>query len=394
MPDLTASLSDFARTLRGQGMTVGPGETAEALRAMTVLNTLDPLQMQDALRMVFTAHHHERAAFDAAFRDHFLMRGEADQDLQPLGVEKPAAPDQRPPQDERPGSPEERPGGEEGEGRQTRRTRQEQGSGGDDQQGEGQTLRSQVSPNAARQEAGERYEGELEDLLKAASALIRRVRLGRGRRWHPMPRGRRFDFRRTLRASLRSGGDPVSPRYQGHPRRAPRFLIVLDGSRSMEPHAALLLRYAAALMLRSRRVEVYSFSTGLTRLTPVLRHSLDRQALWSLQLPDLGEGWGGGTRIGDNLLRLTRDERARLSSDTVTMVLSDGLDTGEPELLARAARELSRQSGRLIWLNPLAGIPGYLPIARGMAAALPYLDVFAAATDVASLAALPGRLKR
>ncbi len=162
----------------------------------------------------------------------------------------------------------------------------------------------------------------------------------------------------------------------------------------MEPHAALLLRYAAALMLRSRRVEVYSFSTGLTRLTPALRHSLDRQALWSLRLPDLGEGWGGGTRIGDNLLRLTRDERARLSSDTVTMVLSDGLDTGEPELLARAARELSRQSGRLIWLNPLAGIPGYLPIARGMAAALPYLDVFAAATDVASLAALPGRLKR
>ncbi len=200
MPDLTASLSDFARTLRGQGMTVGPGETAEALRAMTVLNTLDPLQMQDALRMVFTAHHHERAAFDAAFRDHFLMRGEADQDLQPLGVEKPAAPDQRPPQDERPGSPEERPGGEEGEGRQTRRTRQEQGSGGDDQQGEGQTLRSQVSPNAARQEAGERYEGELEDLLKAASALIRRVRLGRGRRWHPMPRGRRFDFRGTRAA--------------------------------------------------------------------------------------------------------------------------------------------------------------------------------------------------
>ena len=212
-----------------------------------------------------------------------------------------------------------------------------------------------------------------------------------------MPRGQRFDLRRTLRASLRTGGDPVSVRYQGHPRRAPRFLIVLDGSRSMAPHAALLLRYAAALMLQSggsRRVEVYSFSTGLIRLTPLLRHSLTQRRAWNLKLPDLGEGWGGGTRIGDNLLKLTQGERARLTPDTVTLVLSDGLDTGEPQLLARAVRELSRLSGRLIWLNPLAGIPGYLPIARGMAAALPYLDVFAAADDVQALEQLPGKLKR
>jgi uncharacterized protein with von Willebrand factor type A (vWA) domain len=361
---------------------------------MTLLETLDPVQMQDALRMVLTAHRHEREVFDAVFRDHFLLRGAADQELQPLVVKKPSSPNPPPPQEERGGPPREQEG--EGEGQQAQ-SRRQQGQGEDEGDGEGQTLRSQLSPHAARQEAGEGYGGELEDLLHAASALIRRVRLGRSRRWRAMPKGRRFDLRRTLRASLRTGGDPVSVRYQGHPRRAPRFLIVLDGSRSMEPHAALLLRYAAALMLRSRRVEVYSFSTGLTRLTPMLRRSLGvrggERSVWSLKLPDLGEGWGGGTRIGDNLLRLTRDERARLTPDTVTLVLSDGLDTGEPEVLTRAVRELSRQSGRLIWLNPLAGIPGYLPIARGMAAALPYLDVFAAADDVAALERLPGKLQ-
>ncbi|WP_424951374.1 vWA domain-containing protein [Deinococcus sp.] len=390
MPDLTSSLTEFARTLRSAGLKVGPGEVSDALRAMTLLNTLDPVQMQDALRMVLTAHQHERPTFDAAFVDHFLIRGAADQELQPLGVKKP--PTQQPPEknDERSGPPREQEG--EGEGAQTHSRRREQGRG-DQDEGEGQTLRSRLSPHAARQETGEGYGGDLEDLLHAASRLIQRVQLGHSRRWRARPRGRRFDLRRTLRASLRTGGDPVSIRYQGHPRRAPRFLIVIDGSRSMEGHAALLLRYAAALMLRSRRVEVYSFSTGLTRLTPMLRHSLERQNLWSLKLPDLGEGWGGGTRIGENLLRLARDERARLTPDTVTLVLSDGLDTGEPELLARAARELSRVSGRLIWLNPLAGIPGYLPIARGMAAALPHLDVFAAADDVASLAALPGKLR-
>ncbi|MGY2894123.1 vWA domain-containing protein [Deinococcus sp. UYEF24] len=394
MSELSASLTEFARTLRSAGLKVGPGETADALRAMTLLETLDPVQMQDALRMVLTAHQHEREVFDAAFRDHFLLRGAADQELRPLGVKKPSSPNPPPPQDERSGPPREQKG--EGEGPQTQ-SRRQQGQGEDEGEGEGQTLRSQLSPHAARQEPGEGYGGELEDLLHAASALIRRVRLGRSRRWRAMPKGGRFDFRRTLRASLRTEGDPVSVRYQGHPRRAPRFLIVIDGSRSMEPHAALLLRYAAALMLRSRRVEVYSFSTGLTRLTPMLRHSLGVHAggrgAWSLRLPDLGEGWGGGTRIGENLLRLTRDERARLTPDTVTVVLSDGLDTGEPEVLARAVRELARQSGRLIWLNPLAGIPGYLPIARGMAAALPYLDVFAAADDVAALERLPGKLK-
>ncbi|WP_407570074.1 vWA domain-containing protein [Deinococcus altitudinis] len=394
MSELSASLTEFARSLRSAGLKVGPGETADALRAMTLLETLDPVQMQDALRMVLTAHQHEREVFDAAFRDHFLLRGAADQELRPLGVKKPASPNPPAPKDERSGPPREQEG--EGEGQQTQNRRQ-QGQGEDQEEGEGQTLRSRLSPHAARQEPGEGYGGDLEDLLHAASALIRRVRLGRSRRWRAMPKGGRFDFRRTLRASLRTGGDPVSVRYQGHPRRAPRFLIVIDGSRSMEPHAALLLRYAAALMLRSRRVEVYSFSTGLTRLTPTLRHSLGVRAgergAWSLRLPDLGEGWGGGTRIGDNLLRLTRDERARLTPDTVTVVLSDGLDTGEPEVLARAVRELARQSGRLIWLNPLAGIPGYLPIARGMAAALPYLDVFAAADDVAALERLPGKLK-
>jgi uncharacterized protein len=379
---------------------VGPGETADALRAMTLLDTLDPLQMQDALRMVLTAHQHEQPAFDAAFREHFLLRGAADSELQPMGVQKPAAPTPPDQRDERSGPPREQDG--EGEGEQLSSSRRQQGQGDDDQQqGEGQTLRSQLSPHASRQDGGEGYGGELEDLLHAASALIRQVHLGRSRRWRALPRGQRFDFRRTLRASLRYHGDPASVRYQGHPRRAPRFLLILDGSRSMAPHAALLLRYAAALMLRSRRVEVYSFSTGLSRLTPMLRHSLaqgrvaqGRAANWAFELPDLGEGWGGGTRIGDNLLRLIRDERVRLSPDTVTLVLSDGLDTGEPELLARAVRELSRKSGRLIWLNPLAGIPGYLPIARGMAAALPHLDVFAAADDASALAALPARLRR
>ena len=403
-------LSTFASRLRGLGLTAGPGETAAAARALETLPLLSLTEIRDALRMILTAHQREQPTFDAAFREHFLRPAENQEHMQPSGVNKPPSgappPAQSPEQEQRapdapasepPPDPEAEPAGLAGRKGQARTDLPPELE-------EAQPLRTRLSPHAGRSEGAQGYGGELEQLLAAASALIRGLRLGRSRRWKPAPSGSRFDVRRTLHAALRTAGDPVSPRYQAHPLRSPRFLIVLDGSRSMAPYSALLLRYAAALMLRTRRagaVEVYSFSTTLTRLTPLLRHSLERARFtpgslgaWTLDLPDLGEAWGGGTRIGENLLRLSQDERARLSPGTVTLILSDGLDTGEPALLARAARELRRRSGRLIWLNPLAGMPGYLPLARGMAAALPHLDVFAAAGGVAELEALPARLAR
>ncbi|WP_425145679.1 vWA domain-containing protein [Deinococcus sp.] len=389
-PEFARKLSGFTARLRGLGFVLGPGETEAAWRALEALNPLDAAQVQDGLRMILTAHRIQGPTFDRAFREHFLEPAAEDRDLQPSGVQKPSSGTDLPPIQTQQQ--------EEGEGEETAtpagRSGQLGNDDGDVQEGS-QTLRSRMSPHAGESDT-EDAGGDLEALLHAASALIRRVRLGRSRRWRAASSGRRFDFRRTLHAALRTGGDPVSPRYQRHPLRSPRFLIVLDASRSMAPYTDTLLRYAAALMLRTRRVEVYSFSTGLTRLTPLLRHSLERgsRSGWSLKLQGLGEGWGGGTRIGENLLALTRDERARLSPGTVTLILSDGLETGEPELLARAARELRRLSGRLVWLNPLAGMPGYLPLARGMAAALPHLDVFAAAGGVAELAALPDKLGR
>ncbi|MDL2344980.1 VWA domain-containing protein, partial [Deinococcus sp. MIMF12] len=171
----------------------------------------------------------------------------------------------------------------------------------------------------------------------------------------------------------------------------PRFLLVLDGSRSMGPHAARLLRFAHALHLRSRRVEVYAFSTDLTRLTPYLRGAVPGAAL---TLPDLGGAWGGGTRIGDSLLRLAREERGRVTRDTAVLILSDGLDTGEPETLTRALRDLRARAGMLVWLSPLASLPGYQPVQRAVAAALPHLDAFLPAGSVRDLHALPGRLRQ
>uniref|UniRef100_UPI0028699A00 VWA domain-containing protein n=1 Tax=Deinococcus sp. TaxID=47478 RepID=UPI0028699A00 len=261
----------------------------------------------------------------------------------------------------------------------------------DDPDEPAQTIRTKLSPNASGGGEFDATEGDLPELLRAASALVRAVELGRSRRVKPMSRGHKLDARRTIRAAARTAGDPTELKWLGRPRRSPRFLLILDGSRSMGRDATLLLRFAHALHLRSRRVEVYAFSTGLTRLTPLLRGAPPGRAL---HLPDLGEAWGGGTRIGENLLKLARQAREHVNRDTLVFILSDGLDTGAVEELERAMRELHHRAARVVWLSPLAGTPNYQPVQRAVKAALPYLDALLPASGMDDIHALPGRLKR
>jgi uncharacterized protein len=213
----------------------------------------------------------------------------------------------------------------------------------------------------------------LDQALREATRLIARLRLGRSRRWKPQPRGERFDLRRTLRASLRTGGEVLEPHTLGHPLRNPRFVVLLDGSRSMSEHAPRMLQFAYALAKRTRRADAFIFSTQLQEVTRRLR-AADRDG--SYRLRDLGEAWGGGTRIGASLNEFVRKYSARLSEQTFVIIISDGLDVGEISQLQRAMREIARRSAAIAWINPDAADPNYAPAARGMAAALPYVTSF------------------
>ena len=204
-----------------------------------------------------------------------------------------------------------------------------------------------------------------------ANALVTRVRLGRSRRWKPQPRGVRFDVRRTLRASLHTGGDAMVLHRLGHPLRNPRFVVLLDGSRSMECYAGAMLLFALALCRRTRRADAFLFSTALRDVTRDLR---DAARSGSYRLAGLGEAWGGGTRIGASLNAFVRRFGARLTSQTFVIIFSDGLDVGDIPELDHAMREIARRSAAIAWVNPHAGEPGYVPSARGMQAALPYVD--------------------
>lgn len=398
--DLAAHLPEFAGRLRlRHGFLIGAGEVQDALRAVQAVNLLDRRQVKDALRAVLIASPEQGRTFDAEFEAYFRSGSLPPPQLPPIvpkteaDLQPEAAPAK---QGKKAGEqPQARPQQATEEGELSDLQQLPHGETGEaDEQGSHQTLLSRLSPHAGEGGALTATGDDLPELLRAASGLIRALRLGHSRRKVPRPYGSKLDIRRTLHAARRTAGDPADLRWLGRPTRSPRFLIVLDGSRSMGQDSTRLLRFAYALHLRSKRVEVYAFSTGLTRLTPLLRASRpDTPLHLPAEATAQGQAWGGGTRIGENLLRLAREERARVTRDTAVLILSDGLDTGDPALVSRAMQDLAHRAGLLVWLSPLAGHAQYRPIQRAVQAALPYLDALLPAATNADLLNLPRALR-
>ena len=388
-PELSRNILDFCSLLRVQEFKVGPQEVQDALRAAALVDIGEYAQFRDTLALVFCSTHEQEDIFDVLFRAFFL----------------PAPPKAAPPESQAKASEGEGEGEEQApqqRNKQSASPKTEVGVGSslggaqdssDDNDNpigtEVPTLQVAFSPFARRDSVPAEVPLEnMDAMLDAAGTLVRRLRLGRSRRWRSAPRGARIHFRRTLRGALQTGGEVVRPAFLAHPRRKPRFVLLLDGSRSMAAYSDKLLQFAHALTQRSSRVEVYLFSTELKRVT---RHLKKAKPGTPTRLNDLGEAWGGGTRIGACLSEFVRHYGAgTLTRDTLVMIASDGLDTDKPELLKRAMRDIHRRSAGVVWLNPLLDTAGYQPTAAGMQAALPYIDTFTTANDVASF----GRLSR
>lgn len=201
---------------------------------------------------------------------------------------------------------------------------------------------------------------------------------------HPRPalrlvstrrRGRRPDLRRTVRASLAAGGEPMRRWWRTTSQTSRRIVFLLDVSGSMEPYARALVRFVHAGVAGRAKVEAFALGTRLTRITRELSTKDPDRALKlaGARVQD----WSGGTRLGENL-RLFNDEWGvrGMARGAIVVILSDGWDRGDPEMLAENMRRLSRVAFKIVWVNPLKVTPGYAPLARGMAAALPFVDEF------------------
>jgi uncharacterized protein with von Willebrand factor type A (vWA) domain len=224
-----------------------------------------------------------------------------------------------------------------------------------------------------------------EELVELAQ-LMERLRLNvpnrRTRRREPARRGDP-DLRRTLRRSFRTGGEPVERAWRTRRRRRRRLVLLLDVSGSMADYSRALVLFARAALQADTRWEAFCFGTRLTRVTRALAAADPKEAL--RRAAEEVVDWNGGTRIGDAVRALTRTNVVRGS---VVVICSDGLDVGEPEVLRAAMARLARLAHRVVWLNPLKEDAAYEPLARGMHAALPYVDVFLSGHNLASLEAV------
>jgi uncharacterized protein len=205
------------------------------------------------------------------------------------------------------------------------------------------------------------------------------------RRRRPTSRSRGApDIRRTVRRSLRAGGEPVSRAFLEAGERTRRVVLLLDVSGSMEPYARAFVRFLHAAVVSRARVEAFALGTRLTRVTrELMSHDPDaavRNA--AARVVD----WSGGTRLGDGL-RAFNDQWGigGMARGAVVVIFSDGWDRGDPALLAEQMTRLRRVAYKIVWVNPLKASPGYAPLAQGMAAALPFVDEFVEGHSLAAL---------
>jgi uncharacterized protein len=365
-----ARLVGFGRLLRQRGLAVGTGRILTFCRAVAALDRLDRRGLYWAGRVAMVARKEDLAAYDAAFDEWFpTATSEA---LAMLAGWDPSV--GVPPEIE---------------------VLIDQGLAEDSwEPAEG--AEDGAAPLGVLASGAEVLRAKSFDELNEAERLqadriIRTLSVHlptrRSRRWRPSPYGRRFDQRRTLRASLRTQGEPFRRAWRDRRVRARPLVLILDVSGSMSAYSRALMQFGFAAMRAGRRVEVFCFGTRLTRVTRALARSEPDAALREVAAAVVD--WNGGTRIGGSLKELLdRWSQHAAMRGAVVVLCSDGLERGEPALLAAQVARLSRLAHRLIWVNPLKGSPRYEPLARGMAAALPHVDVFLAGHNLESLESL------
>jgi uncharacterized protein len=360
--DRVVALADM---LRDGGVRVGTGEVEAAARAFALVAD-SRADAHLGLRAVLCSKRDDLAVFDAAFVTVFGSAGEAAQGEE--AVVPPAASIALP----RVAAPE---GNDPGEGAPELRP----------------AAWSSIEILQDKDFA-DYTDAELALARALIRQLARRGPLRRSRRLRPARgRGQRPDLQRTLRASLRWGGEPLDRRWRSPGLRPRRLVLVCDVSGSMVPYARLLLQYLHAAVATRRPVEAFAFGTRLTRLTRELGERDPDRAM--ARATEAVEDWSGGTRIGGAIGTLNREHGRRIGRGAVVVILSDGWDRGEPEMLAEEMARLRRSAHRVVWLNPLKAAPGYEPLARGMAAALPHTDHFLAGNSLRSLAELAAILE-
>jgi uncharacterized protein with von Willebrand factor type A (vWA) domain len=375
------SLVAFGRELRARGLPVGTGRILTFIRAVVAIGLTDRMSLYWAGRVSMIGRKEDLATYDLAFEDWYRsMRPPAELTIE---LDLPSLARQGIEWGEQPEDLEVRAG--------TTAAEWHGLDEGDEAPEAGDEAAIRIVASAMEVLRAKSFADLSEDERDEVGRLIRALAIAlpeqRMRRTRPSATGARFDVRRTLRRSLRTRGEPFDRAWRDRRVRGRPLVLILDVSGSMSPYARALVQFGYAAMAAGRRVEVFCFGTRLTRVTRTLRTKDPDRALH-----DIGRtvaDWEGGTRIGESLKTLLDgwSQRAALRG-AVVVLCSDGLERGDPELLRAQMARLGRLAYKVVWVNPLKGSPRYEPLARGMAAALPSVDVFLSGHNLESLSEL------
>ena len=384
-PGPDARMAGFLAHLRAHGLRLGVGETDTALQALTTIDATDPDQACRALKAVCCGTAEDWAQFDALFNSYWRNAGRvrqkviaSDRQTVPKHTRASRRADQN------------APGDAKGQRDNPDTSDQQQDS---HLAGDGKLIASSVH-NLMKKDLRELVSPED---IREAETVARRLASAfadrRSRRRRQARKGTLIDLRRVMRHSLATGGEPLRLAFKHRPDRAVRLTILCDVSGSMTVYAKVFLAFLAGLMRADGTTDAYLFHTRLVRITEALRDDDLLRTLNRLTL--LADGFGGGSKIGGALDQFSRSyARKFVTGRSVVIILSDGYDTDPPARLATALQRLKKRGCKVIWLNPLKGWKDYAPVASGMAAALPYLDMFAAANTLDDLAALEPQVAR
>ncbi len=361
----------LGRALREHGVAVTPSEVIAAVAALELIDQTDREEVFLALRSIFTSRVEDFPIFAELF-EKFWNRPE--KHVEREGLSKTTL-------QVRPGSPAKRGLAYFLENWSTSR--------GEDSEPIKMPGASETE-SSAEKDFSSFGRDDLDEVARLARRMIKRLAKNPSRRWRPVRRGRRLNLRRSLRLSLKTGGEIIELSFKKRRPKRTKLVVICDVSGSMDIYSRLLLQFIYGLQNSFAKVESFVFATSLSRITGHLRNKTYERALE--RLSSKVQGWSGGTRIGESLVAFNAEWLRRIDKRTVVIILSDGWDTGEPEQLAVTLAQLQKRAGRLIWLNPLLGSSGYEPLTRGMQAALPFINVFAPAHDLASLRALEPHL--
>lgn len=353
------TLVEFGRRLRGEGMSVGPTIAHDLATAVEVVGLGSAEDTYHAFRSVCVTAAEQIPIFDRVFYEVFGREGS------PSGLSLV-------------------------EQRQRSWSIEAAGEG----EGEGEDAAETVAvvgaswnEKLAHKDFAELTPDEEARVRSLIGAMMWKPADARSRRRRASRTGDRPDPRRTLRRMVGTEGDLLLPSFTERRIRRRPLVFIADVSGSMEKYSEMLLYFAHAARGRLGRLEAFVFSTRLTRITRQLERRSPSEAI--AQVSDTVEDWSGGTRIGEALTTFNRQWARRVGAGgPIAVIVSDGWDRGEPEVLAEEMARLSRSVHRVVWLNPLASRPGFAPETRGMRAALPYVDDFLAAGRLNDLASV------